>query len=565
MKCSCGKKFFAPALFAAAILAATAFALFACGGGDSSSGDSYISGNFGTGESGIGGGDNTGNEGENQGGENENESGGNDEQTEKIANVSDVLKLVMGESEYNKIYNESGKFAPTEITLTAQTIKDVGNSFSGLSTYIGQDKEKDTISSDHQQFIKNNKKIVVAQAKGLINITKSGNKYTFNYGSSELSVKFTGEFNLSNYSLPDNNGKGDFDNATLTNNGESISINVLNNIRGSYSPKLIFTNIQKVLGIEGSKAVYELYKDYSEKLGNLKIKGDLASIPVNGKNISDNSSNYTLFNDNDTAKSSSDTSVKSLTINVMVQMYNQLGIQKFLNMIISGTAEEATVNWNLTNIVFEGDMSKIKNTGSDITGIVYFNDKVYNAPAQNLKGLLKLNNIEGVSGSTLGVRFASANYNVLDVRGVNTSSINSYNKDGILIGGGYAHAIYFSDYYSSYKDNETKIKELCLKFSNNQAAGFINAYLGNTRVNGESYSQTNLNKDYSTIGAKTPRSLKEFEAFGNNNEYKFEKAARDTYDNDELSDFDKNKLNFEPYRIAQTNKRCFSCVAKNLV
>ncbi|MDE6718397.1 MAG: hypothetical protein K2J68_00865, partial [Treponemataceae bacterium] len=74
MKCSCGKKFFAPALFAAAILTATAFALFACGGGDSSSGDSYISGNFGTGESGIGGGDNTGNEGENQGGENKNEN-----------------------------------------------------------------------------------------------------------------------------------------------------------------------------------------------------------------------------------------------------------------------------------------------------------------------------------------------------------------------------------------------------------------------------------------------------------------------------------------------------------
>ena len=54
-------------------------------------------------------------------------------------------------------------------------------------------------------------------------------------------------------------------------------------------------------------------------------------------------------------------------------MYNQLGIQKFLNMIISGTAEEATVKWVLTNIVFEGDMSKIKDRGNEnLTGIVYF-------------------------------------------------------------------------------------------------------------------------------------------------------------------------------------------------
>ena len=138
--------------------------------------------------------------------------------------------------------------------------------------------------------------------------------------------------------------------------------------------------------------------------------------------------------------------------------------------------------------------------------------------------------------------------------------IDSHNS-GILVGGGYAHAIYFNDYYSSYKDIETKVKELCEKFSNNQGSGFINAYFGENRVLGPDYSQTGDSSSYSTIGAKKPRSLKEFEYYGNNN--KFEKAAKDTYDESELSTFDKNNLNVDSYKVAQNNRSCFSSTAKS--
>lgn len=511
-----GKKIFAPALFAAAVLAAM-FLLFGCGGGSASSGESYVSGNFGTGGNETGGGENTGNEGDDNGDENGNESGDGDEQsgnesgdentTEKT--VTQLLKEILTETEYDKI---SEDVSSGNLTLTAQTIKAVGDTFSVLDTA----KTLDNVSAENKKTITDNKEAFVAQDKGLINITKSGSTYKLNSYTNTIPVKFTGEFNLSEISLPDNNsnGNGDFSSATLTNNGEDIDINKLNTIRGSSLPKLIFKNViynSMYTGKIGGYA-YNLYKAYSKDLDKLDIKGDLEGLTVNGKTISNDSTTYTLLeNDGNTVKSASDLSVKSLTIDAMVQMYNQLGIQNFLNLIISGDAEKAEVDWGLTNIVFEGDMSKIKNTGRrSLTGIVYFKDKVYNTPAQSVYGLIKLDKLDGVSDGNFGVSL-SDNSAVLDVRGVAKDSIEKHNTN-ILRKGGWAHAIYFSSDFNSIKDNQTAINALCERFSYNLAVGFVNAYLGNTRFDGPCIKDGKK-------GADTPRSLKDFEYFGNDDEF----------------------------------------------
>lgn len=306
-------------------------------------------------------------------------------------------------------------------------------------------------------------------------------------------------------------------------------------------------------------------------MDKLQIKGNLEGCTVNGKRISDNSNTYTLLEDDgNTVKSAENSSVKSLTIDALIQMYKQLELAYFVNMIISGDAEKALdVDWKLTNIVFEGDMSKIKNTGtSSLTGIVYFKKQAYkNTGKQSVEGLLKLDSLEGVSNGTFNV-YLNKTFAVLDVRGGGKKA-DSYTGGSILASGAYAHAIYFSNDLDSIKNSPTEINKLTNKFSNMQVTGmgFINVYLGSDRVNGESYGDDSTQ---SIIGAKNPRSLKEFEYLGNyyedNGSYRFEKSAKETYGNefDNLSSFDQGKLNSNPYTIALNNKRCFSSTAKSL-
>lgn len=287
---------------------------------------------------------------------------------------------------------------------------------------------------------------------------------------------------------------------------------------------------------------------------------------INGAiNEKDNFINgYTLFeSDGNTVKNKDNQTVKSLTIVALILMYKNLGVNKFLNMIISGKpAEVAEVDWSLTNIVFEEDMSNIKNNGGkSLQGIVYFKNKPYNNIhkeysdfGQRVYGMLKLDSLEGVSKNTLKINLDSRN-GVLDVRGVDKKTIKDYNSS-ILYDNGYTHAIYFSEDFIDIKDNQEEINKLCDKFSsdNNKDRRFFNAYLGNYIVHGQSYDATNSS---SVIGAKTPRKLSEFEYFGNYE--KFEKSARSTYKEEELSDSDKEKLDNDHDNnynlIAQNNKR----------
>lgn len=339
--------------------------------------------------------------------------------------VVELLKDILG-AEYNTI---SENVSSGKITLTAQTIKAVGDAFSVLEN----DAKNGSAQASTEKTVKDNKDAFVAQAQNAITVSKS-DKYTITYNKN---FNFNDTFNLDEISLPANNGKGDFSNATLTNNGDSITIDELNNIRGSSLPKLSFT---KISDESSEKAVYDLYKTYSNsdprlnKLAYLDLHGDLNMTVIDGKALSGNS-NYTLFTNDDKAKTSDGpdaNTIKSLNADALVKMTNQLNIFNIRNMIISGDATTAaTVNWQLINIVFEGDMSEIKNNFKNpvssnralpLYGIVYFKDKPYKnnngtAGGQSVKGMLKLDNVQGVSGENFQINFGSDYYSVLDVRG----------------------------------------------------------------------------------------------------------------------------------------------------
>ena len=475
-------------------------------------------------------------------------------QQPSIKDVTALLKEILTEKEYNRI---SGELSSGNITLTAQTIKAVGDNFSDLKNNTVNDTVKSNVTSYKEAFI--------AQNEGKINITKSG-IYTLN--SYNVSVTFNGEFNLDEITLPANNGKGNFSNATLKNSVYDISIDKFNDIRGSSLPTISSTNISSS---SSPKAIYNLYKAYSSNLNKLTLKGDLTDTNINGKEIS-GKSDYTLFTDDNKAKLSTDTSIISLSADALARMTNQLKIENILNMIISGKAA-GKVNWRLANIVFEDDMSEIKNElASDLYGIIYFKDKPYNNMGyviQDVNGMLKLDYIKDIYRDDFKVGFGGnfGVYSVLDVRGVKKEELDEYNPTGREINahGGNIHAIYFNKYYDSYKDDETEIDKLCRKFSNRSEAGVLKVYLGDNRENGNFYN-IGANK-YFAAASRTPRKLREFEYFGNeilkSGSGKFEHSAYSSYSSNELNDtnivpsIEKTQLeeDKDKKQIAQNTKR----------
>ena len=480
-------------------------------------------------------------------------------QQPSIKDVTALLKEILTEAEYNRI---SGELSSKGITLTAQTIKAVGDNFSDLKNNTVNDTVKSKVTSYKEAFI--------AQNEGKINITKSGS-YTLN--SYNVSVIFNGEFILDEITLPANNGKGNFSNATLTNKGNDITIDELNSIRGTYFPKLSFTNISSS---STPKAIYNLYKAYSDKLGDLELNGTLSDTSINGKEIS-GKSDYTLFTNNNKAKLSTDTSIISLSADALAQMTNQLKIENIWNMIISGDAKAKEVNWRLINIVFEGNMSEIKNKlSSNLYGIVYFQKEPYDnnvGTGQGVKGMVKLDNLQGVSSNNFKVGISATSYSVLDVSGVGADFLDRYNPTGeeIISKNGRTHAIYFPKDYAylkniqDEKERQEKINELCYKFVAENKTGIINVYLGDDRDHGNEYSH--YYNEYLTAASKTPRTLKEFEYFGNlyddffgDGDMKFKTSAKSSYTDTEFKDlpeYEKESLNDDvgKNKIAQNNKR----------
>ena len=543
------------------------------------------------GEGQPGGGDNTGNEGENP------DEGGDkgDEQNPPQPSgktVVELLKEIIGENEYDAI---SAEVAAGNMTLTEEKIKAVGDIFPALEKDAESGKEAKDV--ENAEIIRQNKEAFVAQAQGEIDVVfktlypDAYLEYPEIFSEAEINAfekkhvvtykknfTFEGEFNLDEIDIMKADGaQGNFSNATLKNSVYDISIDEFNDIRGSSLPTISSTNISST---SSPKAIYNLYKAYSSNLNKLTLKGDLTYTNINGKEIS-GKSDYTLFTNDNKAKLSTDTSIISLSADALAQMYTQLKIYNIRNMIISGNAKENTVNWHLVNIVFEGDMSKLTNKFTDpdselalpLYGIVYFKDKPYNnsrQDGQSVVGMLKLDNLQGVSSNNFKVGFDSTYYSILDVSGIAPDFLNKYpllSYKEIISQGGSTHAIYFNE--TLYKDNITQndINKLCYKFVSESVAGIANVYLGNHKVKGNEYDFA-YSYFNNSAASKTPRTLKEFEYFGNY--YKFEKSAYSSYSSDEFNNLpkeEKEQLEGDKgtKQIAQNNRKCFSCVAKSFV
>ena len=537
------------------------------------------------GEGQPGGGDNTGNEGENP------DEGGDegDEQNPLQPSgktVVELLKEIIGENEYDAI---SAEVAAGNMTLTEEKIKAVGDIFPALEKDAESGKEAKDV--ENAEIIRQNKEAFVAQAQGEIDVVfktiypEGYEEYPFLFDEDDFERKyvvtykknftFEGEFNLDEIDIMKADGsQGNFSNATLKNSVYDIRIDEFNDIRGSSLPTISSTNISSN---SSPKAIYDLYKAYSSNLDKLTLNGNLYRKTIDGKEIS-GKSDYTLFTDDNKAKLSTNTSIISLSADALAQMTNQLTIYDIRNMIISGNATGNTVNWQLTNIVFEDDMSNLKNDFTNpndnnalrLYGIVYFKNKPYNNNVyngQSVEGMLKLDNLQGVSSNNFKVDFTSHVCNVLDVSGIIPTVLNGYVLDydkQITSKGGTIHAIYFNKEYTSADEN--KIKELCEKFANPDRTGAIHVYLGNKKVDGNKYDKY---KNENEVGAsKTPRTLKEFEYFGNYD--KFEKSAYSSYTDTEFKDLPSNEQNQlknddGKNKIAQNNRKCFSCVAKSFV
>ena len=526
------------------------------------------------------GGDNTGNEGENP------DEGGDegDEQNPPQPSgktVVELLKEIIGENEYDAISEE---VAAGNMTLTEEKIKAVGDIFPALEKDAESGKEAKDV--ENAEIIRQNKEAFVAQARGemedvfktiypegyeeypsLFDEDDFERKYVVTY---KKNFTFEGAFNLDEIDIMKADGaQGNFSNATLKNSVYDISIDEFNDIRGEYLPTISSTNISST---SSPKAIYDLYKAYSSNLDKLTLEGNLYRRTIDGKEISGRS-DYTLFTDNNEAKLSTNTSIISLSADALAQMTNQLTIYNIRNMIISGNAKTNTVNWQLTNIVFEGDMSNLKNDFTNpvdnlplfLYGIVYFKNKPYNnsrQDGQSVEGMVKLDNLQGVSSNNFKVGFGSTSYSVLDVSGITPNVLDTYNKDNnnqIASKAGLIHAIYVNKDYSS-----TDVTTLCKKFADSRRIGAIYVYFGNNKVQGNFY-----NSSIATVGAsRIPRTLKEFEYFGNYD--KFEKSAYSSYsstDLEKLPPTEKKQLegDKDAKKIAQNNRKCFSCVAKSFV
>ncbi|MBD5448211.1 MAG: hypothetical protein HDR32_10910 [Treponema sp.] len=281
----------------------------------------------------------------------------------------------------------------------------------------------------------------------------------------------------------------------------------------------------------GLKYFLDIYKKYNK---SKKLKIDAHFISMDGRTLVEGvaEDEYTLFQaDGNTAKASKDRTIKSFDINELVDFADTYHISRFSNLIISGDAKEADVNWQLTNIIFEGNMSQLTNTsGTSLKGIIYFKDLPYDNTELDenkrpyLDGALKLNKW----ASTLKIQVGLTKANVLDISNIDKNTMEKYSiKQGDVFSYGGISTIYFHESIedSARKSDKSYDVSFYKKFISLSAGGIDNEYFG-TGDRQDSYRSRNRK----TAASKTPRKLSEFEYYGNNSY--FEHAAVESYKDD---------------------------------
>ena len=437
----------------------------------------------------------------------------------------------------------SGKLS-SNITLTAQTIVDVTDIFPVLTAAVTDTNKENEVKTKLSGKGDDVKVALIAEVENKLTISKNTVTVKTHTGANYVDVK-----NISSYSITTDLEKvslsGDFDIYTdylssLSSKIDISNVNIvskrtlgeenvfevpinelktiyeklnLKNIDKNKLPRLNFKIYDDTKAINNSsyyglKHFLDIYDKYnsSEKM---QITGSFNNNEIDGSKFISNSSGYTLFSNN-TAKTSADSSIKSIKADELVNLSNKYGIKTIKNIIVSGVAAANSVNWtNLTNVIFEGDMSKLNINLSDntsnlnLTGVVYFKSLPYTHSKESLvEGAVKLDTFP--SGFKLNKN--SVNNFVLDL-----TNVNSYTGSPI---GGSINAVYFKDNPDN-KGTETLFEKIVSK----ETGVIFNVYYGNSRSS-DSYNKnkaTGNNEYYESSASK--RSLKDFEDYGNNKTY----------------------------------------------
>ncbi|MDE7290483.1 MAG: hypothetical protein K2N58_00390 [Treponemataceae bacterium] len=228
---------------------------------------------------------------------------GNYDYSKVLKIIADLLKGIIGEAEYDAI---SANAKSGNLTFTAENVKAVYDYFPALEKAAESGKGAKDV--ENAAVIRQNKEAFVAQAEGEVEI-KLGIIYPdwyevypeyFNEEDAEKkctvtykkNFAFEGEFNLDDLQFEKVDGaQGNFDNATLTNNGTSITVYEINQIRGSSLPILKFDKTENNIvpssnpykEIDDGEEAYNLYRDYMwGDLDKIQIKGNMSGTVIDG-------------------------------------------------------------------------------------------------------------------------------------------------------------------------------------------------------------------------------------------------------------------------------------------
>ena len=367
-------------------------------------------------------------------------------------NVSEILQEILG-AEYETI---SGNISQN-ITLTAQTIKAVSDIFPVLESVITNANEMDSAKEQVVNADNDTKKALVAQSENKISIKGKEAEYAGYYSNKwppvpvhiydgygyeiaangDMNIILSGKFNYFYERIESLEGNIDISELELYSGklkgwDDDLSVPMTDLKEKIYdkfnlSNKSIDALPKLSLGLVnddydyGLKHFLVIYNKYN-KNAKMQITGTFGE--MNGRYLVDGVTpdNYTLFeSDGNTVKS--DNSVKSVDINELIDFANQYGIYEIKNIKINGTLSSAkTVDWMLTNVVFETSMANLTNSSSsDLKGVVYFKDLPYaSTKNQSINGVVRYDKL----ASSINKISSGSMTSVIDMRGIDKNTMN---------------------------------------------------------------------------------------------------------------------------------------------
>ena len=510
-----------------ATILALIFLAASCGGAESGGDSSAPSfeipgsgGNAGGGNSGNGG-----NKDDSQDNDNPTNTPKDDENTDDNYNYESIRAFL--EKHISNYTILSGEISNSKsITLTAQTIDTILDIYPDLEKAVkNKDNETTAENSFNKKATTNDiKKALIAQAENKLTVTKGtsshiiGDFTPFDYTISAqgITIKLSGDFDFNKYYFIKNSSTTvDLSDANFYTNF-SIIVNELSEFHSSFKklssstlPKLTSANLKNIENSEeGVKKLFDIFDDYNfsnDKLSGLKI--DWSSAVLNGKSWSNNDYLFTGNTENTSTK-------MKLDIEKLIKFTSKTGVNNIKNIRITGSLSKSeTVSWkDLTNVIFEGDMSQLTiENQTNLNGIVYFKDFPYNNSNDSVvEGSLKLNKIADtmkVSGDGTGQKSF-----VLDLSSI-SNFYNNYSKTN-LTQSGLVNAVYFNEDQESYKDKDDNGFALYEKIVDSQAGRINNVYFGGIRATTNGFK---LNQGVKT--SDKARTLQEFEKLGNDGKY----------------------------------------------